>query len=69
MEEFRKELLDKAETFYAALSQQNSTNESLRSETAAAHSRLGDINRLLQRYEDSIREYNQAISGYPGVEL
>ena len=61
MEEFRKELLDKAEAFYAALSQQNSTNESLRSETAAAHSRLGDINRLLQRYEDSIREYNQAI--------
>jgi tetratricopeptide (TPR) repeat protein len=61
MEEFRKELLDKAEKFYAVLSRQNSTNELLRSETAAAHSRLGDINRLLQKYEDSVREYNQAI--------
>ena len=72
MEEFRKELLDKAETFYAVLSRQNSTNESLRSETAAAHSRLGDINRLLQRYDESIREYKRAIdlfqamrSGHP----
>ena len=64
MEEFRKELLDKAETFYSVLSRQYSTNEALRSENASAHSRLGDINRLLRRYEDAVREYNDAIARF-----
>ena len=64
MEEFRKELLDRAESFYVTLSRQDSTNQSLRSETAAAHSRLGDINRLLQRYADAVREYNEAIKRF-----
>ena len=67
MEEFRKELLDKAQTFYAVLSQQNSTNEELRSETAAAHSRLGDINRLLQKYDESAREYKLAIKQFEAL--
>jgi len=48
MEEFRKELLDKAGNFYALFTKQNSKNEGLRSEAAWAHSRLGDISRLLQ---------------------
>jgi tetratricopeptide (TPR) repeat protein len=67
MEEFRKELLDKAQTFYAVLSQQNSTNEGLRSETAAAHSRLGDINRLLQRYDESVRQYKLSITQFEAL--
>jgi hypothetical protein len=68
MEEFRKELLDKAETFYSVLSRQYSTNEALRSENASAHSRLGDINRLLRRYEDAVQEYNDAIARFEGLQ-
>jgi tetratricopeptide (TPR) repeat protein len=67
IEEFRKELLDKAAIFYAALGRQYSSNEALRSETASAHSRLGDINRLLQRYEDAVREYNEAIARFEAL--
>jgi len=62
MEEFRKELLDKAQTFYTLLAQKNSTNLNLRIEEAQAHSRLGDINRLTERYKEAVREYNEAIT-------
>ena len=61
IEELRKELLVKAETLYSVLSRQYSTNEARNSEKASSHSRLGDINRLLRRYEDAVREYNDAI--------
>jgi tetratricopeptide (TPR) repeat protein len=61
VEQFRKELLDKAETFYSLFAQQNSTNPSLRSEEARAHSRLGDINRLMGRDKEAVQEYNESI--------
>jgi tetratricopeptide (TPR) repeat protein len=61
MEEFRKKLLDKAQTFYTLLAQKNSTNLNLRIEEAQAHSRLGDINRLTGRYREAAQEYNEAI--------
>jgi tetratricopeptide (TPR) repeat protein len=67
MEAFRKELLVKAADFYAVLSLQNTTNQALRSETAAAHSRLGDINRLLRQYQDATREYDEAIGRFQAL--
>ena len=62
MEEFRKKLLDKAQTFYTLLAQKNSTNLDLRIEEARAHSRLGDINRLTGRYKEAAQEYKEAIT-------
>jgi tetratricopeptide (TPR) repeat protein len=62
MEEFRKKLLDKAQTFYTLLAQKNSTNLDLRIEEAEAHSRLGDINRLTGRYKEAAQEYSEAIT-------
>jgi len=61
MEEFRKKLLDKAQTFYSLLAQKNSTDLDLRIQEAEAHSRLGDINRLTGRYKEAAQEYNEAI--------
>ena len=67
MEEFRKELLDKAGNFYALFTKQNSKNEGLRSEAAWAHSRLGDISRLLQKHEDAVKEYKEAIARFESL--
>jgi tetratricopeptide (TPR) repeat protein len=67
MEEFRKELLDKAGNFYALITKQNSKNEGLRSEAAWAHSRLGDISRLLQKHEDAVKEYKEAIARFESL--
>jgi tetratricopeptide (TPR) repeat protein len=64
MEEFRKELLDKAGGFYALFTKENSKNEGLRSEAAWAHSKLGDISRLLRNHEDAVREYKEAIARF-----
>jgi tetratricopeptide (TPR) repeat protein len=67
MEKFREGLLGKAETFYARIAQQNANNEGLRFDAAGAHSRLGDINRLLEKPEKAIQEYNEAISGFESL--
>jgi tetratricopeptide (TPR) repeat protein len=67
MEEFRKELLDKAGNFYALLAKQNSKNEGVRNEAARAHSRLGDISRLLQKHEDAVKEYKEAIARFASL--
>jgi tetratricopeptide (TPR) repeat protein/energy-coupling factor transporter ATP-binding protein EcfA2 len=67
MEQFRKELLDKAASFYAVFAQQDSKSEGLRREVAAAHSRLGDINRLLDKRDEAVREYKAAISHYDAM--
>ena len=57
-------MLDKAATFYAAFTREESSNVKLRTEAAWAHSRLGDVNRLLDRHEDAIREYVRAIASF-----
>jgi hypothetical protein len=67
MEQFREQLLGKAETFYARIAQQNANNEGLRFDTVEAHSRLGDINRLLEKPKKAIQEYNQAIAGFESL--
>jgi len=61
MEEFRRELLDKAKTFYTTFAAQEPNNEKLRQETARAHFRLGDIFRILHQSDDAEREYKEAI--------
>ena len=67
MEAFREELLRKAESFYTRIAAQNSNNEGLRYDVARAHSRLGDINRLLEKHGPAIREYNEAISRFESL--
>ena len=67
IESFRKELLNKAAAYYAAFSREHSESATLRADEAEAHSRLGDINRLLERPEDAIREYTQAIAAFASL--
>jgi tetratricopeptide (TPR) repeat protein len=62
MEEFRKELLDKARTFYLAFAKQYPNSENLLYEAALAHSKLGDIERLVENHESAIADYKQAIT-------
>ena len=64
MEEFRKELLDKARIFYLGFVKQYPDSENLRAEAALAHSKLGDIDRLLENHEAAIAEYKQAIAQF-----
>jgi tetratricopeptide (TPR) repeat protein len=73
MEEFRRQLLQKAKDFYAQFTQQKPNREEFRAEMALAFFRLGDIQRLLQQDEDAIAEYqkaadefNQLVKDYPG---
>jgi tetratricopeptide (TPR) repeat protein len=67
MEEFRKELLSKASAFYALFTKRDFKNEQLRSEDAWAHSRLGDISRLLQNQEAAVKEYKEAIERFESL--
>jgi tetratricopeptide (TPR) repeat protein len=62
LEEFRKELLGKAKSFYSKFAQEMPSNEDFQNEAATAHIRLGDIHRVLQNYADSAPEYRTAIS-------
>jgi hypothetical protein len=65
LEQFRKELLDKAEKFYTNyLAQQSKHDPEFRAESASQHSKLGDIDRLLKKYEDAVGQYRAAISGF-----
>lgn len=61
MTEFRRELLEKAKVFYVDFLKQDASNELLRHEMALAHLRVGHIDRWLDRGEEAVREYQQAI--------
>ncbi len=62
MEEFRKELLEKAKDFYANyLARQDPGSEGIRDETPLTRTRLADVNRLLGKYQDAVDEYQLAI--------
>jgi tetratricopeptide (TPR) repeat protein len=63
MEEFRQGLLEKAKDFYVNyLSKQKPGNEKFRLETARTQTRLGDIYRLMRKYQDAVNEYQLAIT-------
>jgi tetratricopeptide (TPR) repeat protein/energy-coupling factor transporter ATP-binding protein EcfA2 len=64
LEELRRDLLLKAQRFYAAIGAQDPDSEQSRDDLALAHLRLGHISRLLQRPEDAAREYTDAISRF-----
>ena len=65
LEQFRQELLKKAEEFYSNyLPKQDNNSQALRREAASAHSKLGDINRLLENHEDAVEQYKDAIDGF-----
>jgi len=67
MEEFRKELLVKAASFFEIFTRQDADNEQLRHQTARAHFRLGDIHRLLQKPGEAIQEYNRAVTEFESL--
>jgi tetratricopeptide (TPR) repeat protein len=64
MDEMRRQLLDKAKVFYHTLARQEPKREKFSKEVALAHSRLGDIDRLLEMREDAVREYKESISEF-----
>ena len=64
LEQFRQELLKKAEEFYANfLLKQSKNDPKFRSEAASVHSKLGDIDRLREKHEDAVKQYKDAIAG------
>ena len=65
LELFRQELLKKAEEFYSNfLAKQSKNDPRFRADSAMVHSKLGDINRLLEKREDAVVQYRLAISGF-----
>ena len=65
LELFRQELLKKAEEFYSNfLAKQSKNDPRFRADSALVHSKLGDINRLLEKREDAVVQYRLAISGF-----
>jgi Tetratricopeptide repeat len=65
LEQFRQELLKKAEDFYSHLLAKQSKNDpEFRAESVLVHSKLGDINRLLEKHEDAVAQYKDAISEF-----
>jgi len=62
LEQFRQELLKKAEEFYSSsLAKQSRNDPEFRAESALLHSKMGDINRLLEKHEDAVAQYNDVI--------
>ena len=67
MTEFRRELLEKAKSFYVEFLKQDARNEALRHEMALAHLRLGHINRMLEKADEAAREYQEADRAIRGL--
>ncbi len=64
---FRKDLLEKAATFYTLLAQQNATTPDFMAEEARAHLRLGDINRLMGKDTEAAQEYSDSIERFSAL--
>lgn len=69
---FRRDLMRKAERFYAEFVLQEPDSEALLSDVAEAHRRLGHIQRLLddplaaeRHYHDAIRQFDRLVAGNP----
>ncbi len=61
VEELRRELLSKAERFYAAFMYQAPRSEASRRDLALAHMRLGHIHRLMGKLTEAEQSYRTAI--------
>jgi tetratricopeptide (TPR) repeat protein len=66
LEAFREELLEKAQPFYQLFMQKRGSTQ-LRAQEAWAYSRLGDVNRLLGKYDNAAKEYKQAIAEFQNL--
>jgi tetratricopeptide (TPR) repeat protein len=67
LEEFRRELLEKAEEFYTAFLVQQPHTDASRRDLAFAHLRVGHIDRLLQRREAAATRYREAIARFTEI--
>jgi len=64
LEELRRDLLAKAQRFYAAFGEQEPGSEQARHDMALAHLRLGHISRLLHQPDEAVRHYRDAIAEF-----
>jgi tetratricopeptide (TPR) repeat protein len=62
MEQFRRQLLERAKPFYAEFIAQQPGNEKFVTEMGFAHFRLGEISRMLDSPEDAEKEYRASIA-------
>lgn len=62
LEEFRRELLERAKRFYLEFITQKPNSEEFLNEMALAHLRLGHIHRMLDQRREAISEYRVAIA-------
>jgi tetratricopeptide (TPR) repeat protein len=67
MEQFRRELLERAKRFYAEFITQKPDNEGLLKEMGLAHFRLGEISRMLDDPRNAEREYRASIAGFESL--
>ena len=68
MMEFRRALLEKAKNFYVEFHNENPRTQALRAEIAFAHLRLGHIGRMLERPEEALTEYQQAVEAFNALD-
>ncbi len=67
VQQFRRELLLKAQAFYDAFMNQDPTSETSRRDLAFAHFRMGHINRALEQPDDASRAYRESITRFDGL--
>jgi len=68
MNMYQKDLLKNMVNFYTSIAKENPANEEIGKESASAHSRLGDIDRLLENYREAVEEYRDAIDRFEKLE-
>ena len=67
LEQFRLQLLQKARTYYADFLKQAPDSESSRRDAGFGHLRMGQINRLTGRLDESANEYRAAIAEFENL--
>ena len=67
MEQLRRELLERAKSFYAEFIRQQPENEQFFNEMGAAHFRLGQINRMLEDPDAAEKEYRASIAQFESL--
>ena len=68
LEEFRRELLERAKRFYLEFITQKPNSEEFLNEMALAHLRLGHIYRMLNQRQQALSEYQVAIARFSDLE-
>jgi len=64
LDEFRRDLLERAKRFYVEFIKQKPGSEEFLNEMAFAHFRLGHIYRMLDQGRDAVAEYQEAIARF-----